>query len=84
MIKDCLDFHVVKKNAKIYPKVVLEIDFKLTVAFLFAFSILTPRAKVCIFELNIPQVIFFASELHPYSGAYGTGERLGHKITIQT
>ena len=38
MIKDCLDFHVVKKNVKLYPKIVLEFDFKLSVAF-FLFSV---------------------------------------------
>ena len=31
IIKNCLDVYVVK-NVKIYPKVVLEIDFKLSVA----------------------------------------------------
>ena len=36
---DYLDFHVVKQNVKIYPKVVLEFNFKCSVAFLFVFSI---------------------------------------------
>ena len=39
MINDCLDFHVVNKNVKIYLKVVLEFDFKLSVSFLIVFSI---------------------------------------------
>ena len=39
MINYRLDFHVVKTNVKLYPKVVLEFDFKLSVAFLFVINI---------------------------------------------
>ena len=39
MINDGLDFHVVKKNVKLYPIFDLKIDVTLRVAFLFAFSI---------------------------------------------
>ena len=50
MINDCLDFHVVKKCENI-SKGRLEFNFKLSVEFLFVFSVLNVRRKQTVYKL---------------------------------